>query len=267
MATPIESGEVQGDPGSVEGTPPESTPGPNPAWGEALSAIPEQFHETLTSHWQKWDQSAQSRIEQANQSVAQFDPFKPFIENNISADDLEQGLQLMYQLNTNPQAVYEALAEAYNLGPTPNASQEIEGEEEEETPPNFQDPRFDQLQSGLELVANTLLQQEQAKIQRQADAEVDSELAALKQQHPNLDEKYVLALMVNGFTAEQAGNHWGELTQNILQQNPRPFAPQVMGSSGGGAGLPSQAIDPVSLNDKDRRALVVQMLNAANSQT
>jgi hypothetical protein len=59
---------------------------------------------------------------------------------------------------------------------------------------------------------------------------------------------------------EEAAQSYETLTQQILQQNPRPFAPQVMGTSGGGTGLPSQAIDPTKLGDKDRRALVAQMV-------
>ena len=255
MATPIEGGEVQG--GNLEGV--VDAPGPNPAWGEALSAVPEQFHPHLTEHFQKWDQSAQQRVEQANQSVAQFEPFKPFIENGISPEDLEQGLQLMYQINQDPKAVYEALGQAYNLTPA-QVEAVIEGEGEEGQNPQAFDPRYDQLQEGLDLVANTLLQQEQAKISAQADAELDTELKGLREKFGDFDEHYVLSLVANGATMEQAAQKYQTLTQNILQQNPRPFAPNVMGNSGGGTGLPSQAIDPTKLSDQDRRALVAQML-------
>lgn len=251
MATPIEDGSVQGE---------ENAPGPNPAWGEALSAVPEQFHPHLTQHFQQWDQAAQQRIETANASVKQFEGYKPFVENGISAEDLEQGLQLMYQINQDPKAVYEALGQAYNLNPTQvQAAIESEGEEEEE-PQSFQDPRYDQLQQGLDLVANTLLQQEQAKVQAKADADLDAELNGLREKYPNFDEHYVLSLVANGATMEEAASAYDKLTQSILQQNPRPFAPSVMGNSGGGTGLPSQAIDPTKLSDVERRALVAQML-------
>lgn len=264
MATPIEGGEVQG----TEVSETESSPGLNPAWGEALSAIPEQFHGVLTPHFEKWDKSAQQRIEQANQTVSQFEPYKPFVENGISAEDLEQGAQLMYQLNANPQAVYNALAEAYGFGPAANSEgEEIEGEEEEEEAPNFQDPRYDQLQQGLDTVAQVILNQEQEKANARADAELDAEISALKEKHPNFDERYVLSLVANGATFEEAATQYESLVSNILQQNPRPFAPSVMGNSGGGTGLPSQAIDPVKLGDKERRALVAQMLAQANRES
>lgn len=252
----IEGGEVQGDVSPAG----ETAPGPNPAWNDVLSVLPEQFHSVVTPHFQQWDQAAQKRIEQANQSVSQFEPFKPFLENGISPEDLEQGLQLMYQINQDPKAVYEALGQAYNLTPA-QVEAVIEGEgEEEEEPQNFQDPRYDQLQQGLDLVAQTLLQQEQQKISAQADVELDAELNSLREKFGTFDERYVLSLVANGATMEEAATAYQSLTQNILQQNPRPFAPSVMGNSGGGTGLPSQAIDPRTLGDKERRALVAQML-------
>lgn len=255
MTTPIEDGSVQGDISPAG----ENAPGPNPAWDDVLSVLPEQFHPVVTPHFQKWDQSAQQRVEQANQSVAQFEPYKPFVENGISPEDLEQGLQLMYQINQDPKAVYEALGQAYGLT-SAQVEAVIEGEGEEGEPQNFQDPRFDQIQNGLDLVAQTLLQQEQAKISAQADAELDSELTSLREKFPNFDEHYVLSLVANGATMEQAAQQYEALTQNILQQNPRPFAPNVMGNSSGGTGLPSQAIDPKTLDGAGRRALVAQML-------
>lgn len=263
MGTPIEGGEVQGtDGGAVE-----NSPGPNPAWDEVLGVIPESLHSAVTPHFQKWDQSAQQRIEQANTQLKAFESYQPFVDNQISPEDLEQGLQLMYQLNTNPQGVYEALAQAYGYGAQSPTSQEggtgAEGEGEGEGN-EFQDPRFDQLQQGLDLVAQTILTQQQREMEAQASAQIDAEVEQMKQQHPGISEEFIYSLMVNGFDASYIGNKWNEVTQNILQQNPRPFAPSVLGSNGGGTGLPSQAIDPTKLNGKDTRNLVVQMLNAAN---
>ncbi|GHF92097.1 hypothetical protein [Streptomyces griseosporeus] len=260
MGTPIEGGEVQG----TEPTG-ESSPGLNPAWGEALSAIPEQFHGYLTPHFEKWDQSAQQRIESVNQQLSQFEPFKPLVENGIGYQDVEQGLQLMYQINTNPQAVYNALREAYGFDPVnePEASEE----EEEENPQTFQDPRVDQLQGYLDVVAQTIVQQQEREAAAKADAELEAELNALSKKYPNFDERYVLSLVANGATMEEAAEAYSALVDNVLQQNPRPFAPQVMGTSGGGTGLPSQAIDPRQLTGKDTRNLVVQMLNAANRES
>lgn len=256
MGTPIDDGAVQGD---------ENTPGPNPAWNDVLGVIPEQFHSQVTPHFQQWDQSAQQRIEQVNSELTQFEPYKPFIENGLSADDLEQGARLLYELNTNPQAVYTALAEAYNFGSEPqgNEAEENEGDPQQ----NFQDPRFDKMQEGLDLVAQVVLQDQQAKENARAESELDAELSDLRKKHGDFDENYVLSLMANDTSAEDAVAAYQNLTQNILKQNPRPFAPNVMGNSGGGTGLPSQAIDPTKLGGKETRNLVAQMLAASANET
>lgn len=261
MATPIEGGEVQGE---TEVTP--EAPGPNPAWESVLSKLPEEFHPLVTPEFQKWDTEAQKRIENVN---SQFEAYKPFLEHGISPDELGQGLQLMQRINENPQAVYQALGEAFGL--TANEVQDaIEGEgEEEEEPQNFQDPRVDQLQQGVELIAQNILEQNRVKLEAEADAELDRNLTELKTKHGEFDEQYVLSLVASNpdLSLDQAHAAYQQLTQRILQQNPRPFAPNVMGNSGGGTGLPSQAIDPVKLDGKSRRDLVAQMLAAANNDT
>lgn len=252
MGTPIEGGEVQG--GSPEGG--GETPGQNPAWNDVLSALPPEYHEVVTPHFQQWDQSAQSRIEQANAKVSAYEPYQQFVDNGITPDQLEQGLQLAYQVNANPEAVYRALAETYGYGGPPNAqSQEGEGEEAEV----FQDPRFDQLQQGLDLVAQTVLQEQQRKLENEAEAQISSEIASLNEKHPGISEEFIVSLMVNGFDADAIGEKWNSISQNILQTNPRPFAPNVMGSSSGGTGLPSQAINPRTLDEKATRELVARM--------
>lgn len=257
--------DVQGTDAGESG---ESSPGQNPAWNDVLSVLPEQFHSVVTPHFQKWDQSAQQRIEQANQTVSEFEPFKPFVENGIAPQDLEQGLRLMYEINQNPQAVYNALAEAYDFSQASggNESDDAEiGDDGEETP-SYNDPRFDQMQEGLDLVAQVVLQEQQQKMQAQAETDLDSELQQLHDKHGEFDEHYVLSLMANDVSPQDAVAAYQSLTQRINTQNPRPFAPSVMGNSGGGSGLPSQAIDPTSLGGKETRNLVAQMLEAAAKQ-
>lgn len=248
----IEGGEVQG--GTPEGG--GETPGQNPAWNDVLSALPAEYHEIVTPHFQQWDQSVQQRIEAANSKVKAYEPYRDFVDNGITADQLEQGLQLAYQLNANPQGFYNALAETYGYGNTPNPQDSEDDSQEAEV---FQDPRFDQLQEGLNVVAQTILEQRQQKLESEAEAQINAEIAGLNEKYPGISEEFVVSLMVNGFDVNAIGDKWQAMTQNILQSNPRPFAPNVMGSSSGGAGLPSQAIDPRKLDGKATRDLVARM--------
>lgn len=256
----IEGGEVQGNGPGGDG----NAPGPNPAWSDVLGIIPEQYHAAITPHFQKWDQSAQSRIEQANSQVQAYEGFKPFIEHGIDPQELENGLRLMYEINNNPQNVYNALGQAYSLGNTPG--NDDGGDGEDDGTQNYQDPRYDTLQQNLELVNQIILQDHEAKEAAKADAELDHELSGLKQKFGDIDERYVLAMMQNGMTGEQAAQSFQEFRNGLLQSNPRPFAPNVMGGSQGGAGYPSQQVDPTKLSGKETRGLVEQMLRAAAQQ-
>lgn len=278
MGTPVDPGTVQGDPNNA--------PGPNPAWNDVLSNVPAEYHSMLTENFSKWDQAAQSRVEAANAKVKEFEPYQAFVDNKIPPDELENGLRLMYEVQTNPQDVWNALGKAYNL--TPGELQQVQQEAANQgiTDPNqlipnqggqpqsqpnsgqqaYQDPRVDELRRGIELVSQIVLQDQQAKQAAAADIALENELKALETKHGAFDQGYVLALMNNGMEGEEAVQAFQNLRTGILQGGQQSFAPQVIGSSSGGTGYPSQAIDPTKLDDKGTRNLVQEMLNAANRQ-
>lgn len=270
MGTPIEDGgQVQGGDNPDAG---DNTPGPNPAWNDVLSVLPEQFHSVVTPHFQKWDQSAQSRIEQANNQLKQFEDYKPFVEHGINRQEIEQGLRLMWEINNNPENVYKALAEAYKFGQAPVADSNTGAEDDDdddETPFGI-DPeitnKLSQQEDMLKAVAQIVLNDAQAKEAAAADKALDEEIEAVKAKFPDveLDEDYILTKMLNGASAEEAAASYQQLVQKFA---PKPFAPSILGSSaGGGTGLPSQAIDPTKLSGKETRNLVAQMLAQAAQQ-
>jgi hypothetical protein len=258
----------------VQGNTPDAevTPGPNPAWNEVLNVLPEQFHSVVTPHFQKWDQSAQQRIEAANSALKEFEAYKPFVEHGITNDEIEQGLRVLYEINNNPQNVYEALAKAYNFGQTPPVANPNENGNEGtdgSNPLEGIDPalmeKLQQQEGMLQAVAQIVLNDAKAKEDAQADAKLDQELAQLKEKHGDYDEDYVLTKMMNGMSGEEAVNAYKQLLSSFNQS--RPFAPTVLGNSGSGSsGLPSNAIDPTKLSEKETRSLVAQMLEAAAKQ-
>lgn len=257
MATPIEpTGEVQG----VEPTG-DNSPGHNPAWDEVLSLLPEQFHSVVTPAFSKWDQAAQSRIEAANAELKQFEAYKPYVEHGINSDELEQGLRLLYEINNNPQNVYEALKNSYNFGQQPETSQGNVSEEEnplEGLPPEILE-KLANHDNMLQAVSQIVLNDAQAKQDAAADSALEKELNDLKTAHGEYDEDYVLAKMQLGMSGEDAVKSYQALVQRIT---PQPFAPTLLGSSGGN-GVPSSAIDPTKLSSKETRNLVAQMAEAA----
>lgn len=265
MATPIEGGEVQGN----EPTGSE-TPGPNPAWNDVLSVLPEQFHQVVTPHFQKWDDAANSRIETVNSQLKDFEDFKPFVEHGINAQEIEQGLRLMWEINNNPENVFNALKDAYKFGeqvisPVANTSGDAGDEENplNNLPPEVLE-KLNAQEGILQAVSQIVLNDAKAKQDAAADAELENELSQLKEKFGEYDEDYVMTKMLSGFSGEDAVKSYQALVQSL---SPKPFAPQVFGnSSGTGTGLPSQAIDPTKLSGKDTRSLVAQMLEQAARQ-
>lgn len=260
MGTPVEPEPVQGDiPDQNE------APGPNPAWNDVLSILPEQFHSVVTPKFQEWDNAAQSRIETLNSSLKEFESYKPFVEHGITPDELEQGVRLMYEIQNNPQGVYEALANAYNfnqqaMANTPVANANDNTDDDDDDPPiPMDDPRYAQINQQLELVSKIVLNDAQAKQAAAADAALEKELEQLRKDHGDFDEDYVLTKALNGASLTDAISAYQSLVQRLT---PQPFAPNVLGNSGGGTGLPSNAIDPTKLSGKETRNLVAEMLAA-----
>lgn len=268
-------GTESGSTEEVQVTPPDqgNNSGPNPAWNDVLSLIPEQLHGAVTQHFTKWDQAANSKIEAANAKVKEFEAYQPFVEHGIGFEDLSQGLNLLHTVNNNPQALYDALRETYNLTDA-EAKEVIEEVSEEVADETTLNPKLQQLEEGLNVLAQHFLTEQQAKEAAQADTFVKSEFAKAKEKYGEFDEGWVTDRMLargnddNYYSVDQAVQDYQGLVQNIIAANPRPFAPRVLGgTSGGGSGLPSQAVDVTKLDDKEAKALVVEMLRQQAQQT
>ncbi len=249
----------------------DNSPGPNPAWEPVLSVLPEQFHSVVTPHFQEWDKAAQQRIESVNSQLSQYEPYNKFVEHGITPEEVEQGLRLMYEINNNPRNVYDALAEAYKYNAqqpeTPVANND-NGEVDPDNPLAQLPPevlaQLGQQGDLLQTVAQIVLNDATAKQESAADADLENELSAAREKHGEFDERYVLAMMQNGYSADEAAQEFQNFQQSIA---PKPFAPTVLGNnSGGGAGLPSNAIDVTKLSQKDTRSLVAQYLQQAAQQ-
>lgn len=271
MGTPAEETSSESTE-EVQGTGTD-TPGQNPAWNEVLSLLPEQFHGPVTQHFQKWDQAANSRVEAANAKVKEYEAYAPFVEHGIEFDTLSQGLNLMHTLNNDPQSLYDALRETYGLThkEAVEAAEELVEEVSDESTPN---PKLQQLEDGFNVLAQAYLTEQEAKNNAAVDAQLESELTALKKEHGEFDVDFVLDRVLARSTEDStyplsdAVKDYKNMVDSIIQQNPRPFAPRVLGgTSGGGSGLPSQATDVTKLSDSETKKLVEEMARRHAQQT
>lgn len=274
MGTPVEGGlpeNVPNDEAQVIAPDQGNDSGPNPAWGEVLGILPEQFHSVVTPHFTEWDKAANKRIESIK---SQYEDYAVFKEHGIGRADLEQGIRLVNMINENPKEVWEALATNFNLGaPDPTATPPVNkpGEEDDGTytgdASQYNDPRVDQLQQGVELMAQMMLQQQQQEAQQAANSELDNDIAQIKEKHGDFNEQHLLPYihygLEQGQTVAQAADAYFAMRNEMIQsaQAAKPFAPTLMGgNSGNGAGLPSNAIDVTKLSGNDTRKLVAEML-------
>lgn len=264
MTSPLEP--VVSDPNA--GTGDLNPSGPNPAWNEVLSVIPAEYHGQITPHFQKWDQSAQSKIEEMNTKFKEYESYNPLLEHGINIDQVTQALLLNQEINTNPRAVYDALNQAYNFAngvvtPVADLNAPNVGDPTQQQIAN--DPRYDILSQQLDTVSQIIIQQEQAKAAAAADSALDQELTAAFGKFPDLkvddnSEAFILTQMSRGMNTDQAVQSFVDFRNSL---SPQPFAPSVMGSSGGG--VPSNQIDPTKLSRQETRSLVADYITRMNA--
>jgi hypothetical protein len=239
--------------------------GINPAWNEMLQSIPQEHHSQVIPHLQRWDKGVQDRF---NQVHSQYEGYKPFVEQQISPDDLNFAMGLLNAVNSDPHAVKQALdswIEQEGIE-NPNAQQEPSqyGEQGQQ---NGQfdltsHPEYQQLQQVVEEMAGILVNQREQEQQAQEDQALDDELNSLKQQHGDFDEPFVLSRMAAGASGEDAVQEYQQFVQQVLSGQRRP-GPKILGAGGS---LPQNNIDVKKLDDKERRGLVENMLRQASQQ-
>lgn len=145
----------------------------NPAWDEALSAIPEEFHGHLKNHFGEWDKGVQKRLETVQQK---YNPYKEFVDLSVAPTDISTALQLQHAINTQPEAVFNYLREQHKFGEVSQGQKETEIEDYDLDSENdlLKDPRFKAVSEKAER-AEAFMQQVQ---QREQQARIDNEVAA-----------------------------------------------------------------------------------------
>jgi hypothetical protein len=232
----------------------------NPAWNELLGAVPSQLHGVIKPHLQKWDQGVQERFQKVH---SDYEPWKPYAEAGISPDEVNYALNLLEAINTDPQRVYDALAQHLGIKGVPQNGSYPEQGESGTDEGGFEDPRLQELEEGYKNLAQITLAQHQKEQDAEADAELDKYLKTLTEKFGEYDERYVLAMIGAGVDGEEAVQSFQEMVNTAKTAQNRPPSPTVMSPGGG---LPSQTVNPNLMNEKDRKALLASMLQAASQQ-
>jgi hypothetical protein len=258
------STEVVDSSGPVEETTEQQTSGDtggNPAWDSLRSKLdPVSFH-NIQDDLKNFDKNAESRISSLNQQLKQYNELG-------SPEQLQNYAAIAQRLDTEPEVIYNALGEFLKQnGRLPETQQEMQDavDEEEATSGNDEapvDPRLAQLEQQTQQMQEFLSQQEQMRIQQEADVVLGQEIDELKQAHPDFTEDDVReVLMRAAFQLQSSGKaaklsdvaqEYVDKTVNRIRAVPRPgdSAPRLLPTSGGmPGGQQAKPLGQLSRND------------------
>ena len=239
---------------------PSGDSGGNPAWDSLRSKLdPVSFH-SIQDDLKNFDKNAESRIASLNQQLKQYNELG-------SPEQLQNYAMIAQRLDTEPEVIYNALGEFLKQnGRLPETVQEmqdaVDEEEANESTDNPIDPRLAQLEQQQQMMQEFLAQQEQMRIQQEADVALEQEINELKQAHPDFTEDDVReVLMRAAFQLQSSGKaaklsevaqEYVDKTVNRIRAVPRPgdSAPRLLPTSGGIAGTqPNTPLGKLSRDD------------------
>jgi len=240
---------------------PTGDSGGNPAWDSLRSKLdPVSFH-NIQEDLKSFDKNAESRISSLNQQLKQY--------NELGSPEQIQNYAIIAQrLDTEPEVIYNALGEFLKQnGRMPETVQEIQNAVADEEATNesgeaIADPRIAQLEQQQQQMQDFLAQQENVRIQQEADTALEQEIGTLKQAHPDFSEDDVReVLMRAAFQLQSTGKttklvdvaqEYVDKTVNRIRAVPRPGdnAPRLLPTSGGmPGGQQAKPLGQLSRND------------------
>lgn len=259
---------------------PNENGGVNPAWNPVLESIPAEFHNVLTPHFKEWDSNYQKGLEKARSEVqAQYDPYKPFIENQVDPQQIQQSLELFQILENDPQRVYEALHEQFG---TEDFAQGQDDDDFSYDPGAVENsPQFQQLQANFNALAEQIQsQQEQQQEQQIYEEELNNIQSTVEDLAPKFQQQYgfemdreqVLRIAIQNMEMTNsdldipgAAKEFADMVSRYRTPAPPPGqqTPNVLPTNGG---IPQANFDVTKLDEDQRQELVAEMLRKAHEQ-
>lgn len=247
----------------------------NQAWAPVLEVLPKGLHGQVTPHLKTWDQNFNKKLTEVHQ---QYEPFKQYLDSQIQPETINYGLNLLQQIEDDPQAVITAIqAYAQENGITlQQAAKEVAEEQTgdegtDEDDPILNHPLVKQLQEQQNLMAQLLMGQYEEQQQTQEDEALDQELAQLHEEFKDqpFDEEWVLMKFAYDYENGNGGkalkeyvNDYHNFVNGIRADSRRP-GPTVIK----GAGIaPSNQADPSKMNEAERKAYITNLLRAGAEQ-
>ena len=261
-------------------------PSYNPAWTPVFDKLPHEFHNMIAPELSTWDR---------NYSELQ-NKYKPWEDLGQPYEQVKNNLDVIQQMNDNPQAFYNRLGEL--IGVTPGQVQQPDNSTGVGQDQNYQgsldgtdqydlvDPEVARLRQAVDSMQaqqqqwqqerDAIAQQaEVARYQQKADEHINRLAAQHAQQYPSIP--FNPAAIVKGVLLQTYQNPEAEPDidrayaeylelATAVRSAPRPgnSAPNVINPNGGGM-PPGEYVNPATATSEQRKAMVAQML--ANQRT
>lgn len=248
-----------------------------------ISQVPEAIRGQIEPAFKTYAETVKNKFTEYDQQYA---PYKEIQEQGWTPEHVNVGLNLLQQLNTNPDVVYQALIEEYphlaqqagagqvtqqiqNLQQNPGQAPVTPPADGGEIDPALQQ-RLDQQEQIIQLLYQGFQQQQEGLVSQQQQEREKMELAQFEQELNKVappdkyNRDFILAYVAKGATPQQAVEqytNWETSYQQRLRSNGAPLV-----APAGGGGLPSDPIETNKLTDPQRRDLITRYLEAANSQ-
>ena len=287
-----ETAAVESAPGpdaTAGATPAPQSTGFNPAWEPLREAIGEDFFNTHAMPVLKgMDESAHTRITNLNNELKSFEGFKPFVEQGLTPQAIQQSMELAQLIEANPQQVYDFLGQHLGVAPV---EEEPEGLEQfgagQDGAMQLPQAVLDQLAASQQFQQQYYAeQQERAQMEQQAQWEaeatqqLDQQMSTFLQRNPTFTEadkgelfraqydllKRLEAQGINRMptldeAAEELQQRAAYFTQRFGAGN---GAPSPLPTTTGGD-IPGQQPNVAKMSKSDLNDLVAQTLATANA--
>jgi len=216
-----------------------SEAGGNPAWESLRTKLDPISFKSIEEDLKGWDKSAETRISTLN---SQLKPYKDLGE----VEQLQSYAALAQQIDAQPEVIYEALGNFLREnGRMPETQEELQDAvDDTEDGQEYRDPRFDELQQQQEQMRQFLEQQENTRLEQEADKALDSEIGQLQQSFPEFTNEDIQEVLMraafelnngNDRKLDEIAKEYIEKTVNRIRAVPRPgdSAPRLLPTSGG----------------------------------
>ena len=291
-AVSTEAAAVEGAPGpdaTAGAAPAPQSTGINPAWEPIREVLGDDlFNVNVRPHLQKMDESAHTRITNLNNELKSFEGFKPFVEQGLTPQAIQQSMELAQLIEANPQQVYDFLGQHLGVAPV---EEEPEGLEQfgagQDGAMQLPQAVLDQLAASQQFQQQYYAeQQERAQMEQQAQweaeatRELDQQMSTFLQRNPTFTEadkgelfraqydllKRLEAQGINRMpTLDEAA---AELQQRAAYFTQRfgagNGAPNPLPTTTGGD-IPGQQPNVAKMSKHDLNDLVAQTLATANA--